>query len=146
MSTCGCYIATLDYWKLPAHQQRWKQKNTAKLEENKQVFLQAPWSHTMIQWWLEGDRAIFDCKTTEKKKANTWGSSLIPHTAPFLRWVHGFTWMALFGCSYHPMSISWIFVFLYTPYPTMPIPFEEVVTHLATWYVFCAASTHDNWC
>ena len=38
--------------------------------------------------------------------------------------------MALFGCSYHPMSISWIPVFLYTPYPTMHIPFEDVVTHL----------------
>lgn len=100
MSSCGCYIATLGYWKLPAHQQRWKQKNAAKLEENKQVFLQTPWSHTMIQWWLEGDRAIFDCKTTEKKKNKHLG--FISHStystiSEVGSWVHmeGFIWMFL---------------------------------------------------
>ncbi len=35
-----------------------------------------------------------------------------------------------FGCFYHPISISWIPVFWYTPYPTNKIPSQEVVSHL----------------
>ena len=159
MSTCACYIATLDYWKLPAHQQRWKQKNAAKLEENKQVFLQASWSHTMIQWWLEGDRAIFDCKTTEKKKNKHLG--FISHStystiSEVGSWVHmdGFIWMFL--SFYVNILNPRVLIYTLSNYahtfwggcvPSLaPRIIPETELLLATWYVFCAASTHDNWC